>query len=133
MLVATAVAPSHGKTCDMLKWAGEPDSYTRGSWLLDGACEATVLNGAAAGKSAPDVLRDLGFGALLQEPAAVWHHAPRAPTGALGLAWRQGWLGWVPEAGPGWALPGLGSTAAQDGDEGGAAPGAGGGEPEPGE
>ena len=62
MLVATAVAPSHGKTCDMLKWAGEPDSYTRGSWLLDGACEATVLNGAAAGKSAPDVLRDLGFG-----------------------------------------------------------------------
>jgi hypothetical protein len=51
------------------------------------------------------------FGALLHEPAAIWHHAPRPPTGALGLAWRQGWLGWVPEPGPGWSLPGLGAAA----------------------
>jgi hypothetical protein len=30
---------------------------------------------------------------------------------ALGLAWRQGWLGWVPDAGPDWSLPGLGVAA----------------------
>jgi hypothetical protein len=53
-------------------------------------------------------VRDAGWGALAQEPAAVWHHGPRPPAGALGLAWRQGWLGWVPEPGPGWSLPGLG-------------------------
>jgi hypothetical protein len=53
-------------------------------------------------------VRDQAFGALLQEPAAVWHHSPGPPTGALGLGWRQGWLGWVPDAGPGWRLPGLG-------------------------
>ena len=56
-------------------------------------------------------VRDQAFGALLQEPAAVWHHSPRPPSGALGLAWRQGWLGWIPESGPDWSLPGLGVAA----------------------
>ena len=51
------------------------------------------------------------FGPLLQEPGSVWFHGPRPPTGPLGLAWRQGWLGWVPEAGPDWSLPGLGVAA----------------------
>lgn len=55
-------------------------------------------------------VRDQAFGALLQEPAAVWHHSPQPPTGALGLAWRQGWLGWVPDPGPGWRLPDLGAV-----------------------
>jgi hypothetical protein len=55
-------------------------------------------------------VRDQAFGTLLQEPAQVWFHAPGPPSGALGLAWRQGWLGWVPEPGPGWSLPGLGAT-----------------------
>jgi hypothetical protein len=64
-------------------------------------------------------LRDERFGALLQEPAALWHHAPRPPSGALGLAWRQGWLGWVPETGHGWSLPGLGAAGGDhpDGDD----------------
>jgi hypothetical protein len=60
-------------------------------------------------------VRDEAFGALLQEPAAVWLHSPLPPTGALGLAWRQGWLGWVPEPGPDWSLPGLG-VARHDAD-----------------
>ena len=64
-------------------------------------------------------VRDAGFGALLQEPAAVWHHAPGPPSGPLGLAWRQGWVGWVPEPGPGWSLPGLGVCAGPDHGRGG--------------
>ncbi len=61
-------------------------------------------------------VRGDGFGALLQEPANVWCHARRPPTGALGLAWRQGWLGWVPDPGPAWSLPGLGVAGAAEGD-----------------
>ena len=53
---------------------------------------------------------DERFGSLLHEPAAVWHHARRQPSGSLGLAWRHGWLGWIPDSGPGWSLPGLGHT-----------------------
>jgi len=53
-------------------------------------------------------VRDEAFGALLQEPSAVWHHGPVPPSGALGLAWRQGWLGWVPDSGASWSLPELG-------------------------
>jgi hypothetical protein len=62
-------------------------------------------------------VRDEAFGPLLQEPVAAWHHAPLPPTGPLGLAWRQGWLGWVPEAGPGWSLPGLGVAPGPDSAE----------------
>jgi hypothetical protein len=61
-------------------------------------------------------VRDEAFGELLHEPAAVWHHAPRPPSGPLGLAWRQGWTGWVPAPGPDWSLPGLG-LARQDAEE----------------
>lgn len=53
---------------------------------------------------------DEGFGSLLHEPASVWHHSRRQPSGSLGLAWRHGWLGWIPDPGPGWSLPGLGHT-----------------------
>ena len=92
------------------------------AWITDLAPEARAgfLKGLGHTPGLSLHVRDQGFGALVLEPAAVWLHANQAPTGALGLAWRQGWMGWVPETGPGWALPGLGSTAAQDGDEGGA-------------
>jgi hypothetical protein len=63
-------------------------------------------------------LRDEAFGPLLQEPIQAWLHASRPPTGAQGLAWRQGWLGWVPgpDTGP-WSLPGLGTPETADGDD----------------
>jgi hypothetical protein len=48
------------------------------------------------------------FSGLIQEPLEVWQHGPARPTGPLGLAWRQGWLGWIPELGEAWALPGIG-------------------------
>ena len=41
-------------------------------------------------------------------PANTWFHAAQPPTGPMGQAWRQGWIGWVPENGPGWSLPDLG-------------------------
>lgn len=37
-----------------------------------------------------------------------WLHAEAAPEGALGEKWRQGTLGWVPDAGKQWSLVGLG-------------------------
>jgi hypothetical protein len=49
-----------------------------------------------------------GFEALIQESLDLWQHGPAAPTGGLGLAWRQGWLGWIPEPAGAWTLPGLG-------------------------
>jgi hypothetical protein len=56
-------------------------------------------------------VRDQDIGALLQEPLpACWYHGPRPPTGATGLAWRQGWLGWMPDGGARWSLPGLGAV-----------------------
>jgi hypothetical protein len=59
-------------------------------------------------------LRDERWGALVQEPAALWQHGRRPPAGALGQAWRHGWLGWMPEDGPGWTLPGLGTAGRPD-------------------
>ena len=57
------------------------------------------------------------FGALLQEPLEAWLHAPVPPSGPLGLAWRQGWLGWIPEPGGAWSLPGIGVAQASANDE----------------
>lgn len=83
------------------------------AWITDLAPEvrAGFLKGLGHLPGLTLHVRDQAFGALFQEPVRVWHHAPAPPTGALGLAWRQGWLGWVPEPGPGWSLPGLGATA----------------------
>jgi hypothetical protein len=82
-------------------------------WITDLAPEvrAGFLKGLGHLPGLTLHLRDEGFGALLHEPIRAWHHGPRPPAGALGLAWRQGWLGWVPEAGPAWSLPGLGVAA----------------------
>ena len=91
-----------------LLWNAPPD------WITDLAPEVRkgFLKGLGHTPGLTLHVRDQAFGALVQEPAAVWHHAPRPPSGGLGLAWRQGWLGWVPESGPAWSLPGLG--VAQD-------------------
>ena len=62
-------------------------------------------------------LREPGFSALIQEPLTIWHHSPRPPTGQLGFAWRQGWLGWVPDAEGAWSLPGVGCTETVIDDE----------------
>ena len=51
------------------------------------------------------------FESLIQEPSSIWYHSPNPPSGLLGDAWRRGWLGWVPEYGSTWSLPGLGRTA----------------------
>jgi hypothetical protein len=82
------------------------------AWITDLAPEvrAGFLKGLGHLPGLTLHVRDQAFGPLFQEPAQVWHHSPAPPTGPLGLAWRQGWLGWVPEPGPGWSLPGLGAT-----------------------
>jgi hypothetical protein len=51
--------------------------------------------------------RDEALGPLLQEPMDAWHHGATSPTGPLGLAWRQGRVGWVPGPDGAWRLPGL--------------------------
>jgi len=97
------------------------------TWITDLAPEvrAGFLKGLGHLPGLTLHLRDERWGALVQEPAALWHHGPRPPSGALGLAWRQGWLGWVPEPGPGWSLPGLGGpgrpapASGPEGDPGG--------------
>lgn len=60
--------------------------------------------------------RDAAFASLLRAPAHLAHHGPAVPSGDLGHAWRQGWLGWVPEpaAAPSWILPGKGEAEAQE-------------------
>ena len=67
--------------------------------------------------------RDGGVAGHLEGPANLWLHAATAPSGPLGQAWRHGWIGWVPEAGAGWSLPGLGR--AETPAEGGAEPASG--------
>jgi hypothetical protein len=55
-------------------------------------------------------IKDAAFAAHLDGPVRGWFHAPVAPTGAMGTAWRQGLIGWVPEPGAAWTLPGLGKA-----------------------
>ena len=63
-------------------------------------------------------LEDLNaLGALIQEPLNAWYHGARPPSGQLGLAWRQGWLGWVPEAEAAWTLPATGVSEPAQGEE----------------
>jgi hypothetical protein len=80
------------------------------AWLLD--LPAEVRAGFWKGVShLPGLtlhVRDEGFSALIQEPLNAWHHSSRPPSGQLGLAWRQGWLGWAPDAEGIWSLPSLG-------------------------
>ena len=47
---------------------------------------------------------DDSFGPLIQEPSAIWYHSAVAPHGAIGFAWRQGWLGWASEGLFDWLL-----------------------------
>ncbi len=56
-------------------------------------------------------VRDEAFADLVREPARVAFHAPRAPGGDLGLAWRQGRIAWVPQEPGAWSMPGKGGTA----------------------
>jgi hypothetical protein len=52
----------------------------------------------------------------LDGPLRVWLHTPEPPVGQLGHAWRQGWLGWVPQEGAQWRIPGFGDTDSPDGE-----------------
>ena len=64
--------------------------------------------------------------ALVEEldgPISGWFHAAGMPTTRVGQAWRQGWVGWVPEPGPGWSLPGLGRTSSEKEEQDALVPG----------
>ena len=43
-----------------------------------------------------------------------WLHQKDAPTGAAGEAWRNGWIGWVPDTEGQWRFPELGSASAPE-------------------
>lgn len=58
-------------------------------------------------------IRDETFAEELDGPLSAWFHAPEMPTGRMGQAWRQGWIGWVPEHGEFWSMPGFGKTLAK--------------------
>jgi hypothetical protein len=53
-------------------------------------------------------VRDEAFADHLEGPIHGWFHDAQAPKGSMGQAWRQGWIGWVPEPDAAWSLPGLG-------------------------
>ena len=80
------------------------------AWVLDlpGEIRAGFWKGLCHLPGLTLHLRDEGFDALVQEPLNAWHHGPNPPSGALGLAWRQGWLGWIPDNATSWSLPGTG-------------------------
>lgn len=59
----------------------------------------------------------------LDFPISGWFHAPGMPTGRIGQIWRQGWIGWVPQRGEGWAMPGLGLALPEGGDHDALLPG----------
>jgi hypothetical protein len=44
----------------------------------------------------------------VEAPLSAWMHSPTAPDGDVGARWRRGHVGWVPQAGGGWSLPGIG-------------------------
>lgn len=61
-------------------------------------------------------VRDEAFTSLFRAPSRAAFHGPAIPSGELGHAWRQGWLGWVPEA-PGaqtWVLPCKGEAGSEE-------------------
>lgn len=53
-------------------------------------------------------VREEAFADHLEGPIQGWFHHGDPPAGAMGQAWRQGWIGWVPEGGAVWSLPGMG-------------------------
>jgi len=53
-------------------------------------------------------LRDEAFACHLDGPVQGWFHSAAPPKADMGLAWRQGLIGWMPESGSAWSLPGLG-------------------------
>lgn len=53
-------------------------------------------------------VRDAAFADHLEGPIQGWFHDSDPPVAAMGQAWRQGWIGWVPEGQAGWSLPGMG-------------------------
>lgn len=53
-------------------------------------------------------VRDAAFAGHLEGPIQGWFHDSEPPVSAMGQAWRQGWIGWVPEGRTGWSLPGMG-------------------------
>jgi hypothetical protein len=68
-------------------------------------------------------LKDDGFMEWLGGPIPAWFHSPEAPLGPLGHAWRQGWIGWIPEQGAAWSLPGFGTAAPENPEDEMMAPG----------
>ena len=56
-------------------------------------------------------VREESFAEHIESPLHGWFHAPRAPKGAMGHAWRQGWIGWMPEMDSAWSLPSIGKVA----------------------
>jgi hypothetical protein len=55
-------------------------------------------------------VRDEAFAEHLEGPIHGWFHGTQAPTGSMGQAWRQGWIGWIPEKDDVWSLPGVGQA-----------------------
>jgi hypothetical protein len=44
----------------------------------------------------------------VEAPLNAWMHSLAAPDGDMGARWRKGHVGWVPQTGGGWSLPGVG-------------------------
>lgn len=86
--------------------AGLPPEIRAGYWKL-----LTHLPGLTVH------LRGDGLAGFLREPARIRWHGSHPPTGELGHAWRQGWIGWVPGDESAWSLPDQG--LAEDGDPAG--------------
>jgi hypothetical protein len=63
-------------------------------------------------------LRDEAFAEHLEGPLYGWFHSAQPPAGPMGLIWRQGWLGWMPEQDSAWSMPGLGRTEDPSGETG---------------
>ena len=55
-------------------------------------------------------IRDEAFAEHIEGPIHAWFHSPQPPRGSMGLAWRQGWIGWIPETSKAWSLPGIGKA-----------------------
>jgi len=91
-----------------LVWDAPPDwlellSAAERQGLL-GALAACCRRGLHGTESGPN---------SFEGPASFWLHAAAPPSGGLGQAWRQGWIGWVPQTPGAWRLPGLGLADAE--------------------
>ena len=52
----------------------------------------------------------------IEAPLNAWYHSREAPDGDLAEWWRKGFIGWVPESGSGWSLPGIGYAPTDEDD-----------------